>query len=125
VTEHCPAELNLVERGGPELATGWNFPHGGIARAVIDPLMPSVHVALFRQRKAGTEEREGYLERLRRKLIEEGPDALQASQHFALLWNAESLRWLHHEFWSRSASRLHPWWRERLEEIVERIGLAR
>jgi hypothetical protein len=124
VTEHCPAELSLVERGGPKLATGWNFPHGGIARAVIDPLMHFVHVALLRQCKAGKEEREGYLERLRQKLIEEGPDALHAFQHFALLC-AESLRWLHHEFWGRPASRLHPWWRERLEEIVERIGLAR
>jgi hypothetical protein len=45
-------------------------------------------------------------------LIEEGPGALQASEHFALLWDAESLRWLHHEF------------RSRLEEIVQRIGLS-
>ena len=44
---------------------------------------------------------------------------------FALLWDADSLRWLHHEFWSRPAMRLHPWWRQRLDEVIERIGLAR
>ena len=79
-----PAELRFVEQGVSDLGTAWGFPHGGIARAVIDP-----------------------------------------AEHFALLWDADSLRWLHHEFWSRPAMRLHPWWRQRLDEVIERIGLAR
>jgi hypothetical protein len=79
-------------------------------------------VALLRQRKTGTGQTEGYLEGLREKLIEEGPAALEPSQHFALLWDADSLRWLHHEFWSRPAVRLHPWWRQRLDEVTEKIG---
>ncbi|HEY5778739.1 MAG TPA: glucans biosynthesis glucosyltransferase MdoH [Terrimicrobiaceae bacterium] len=120
-----PAELRFVEQGVSDLGTAWDFPHGGIARAVIDPLTHSVHVALLRQRKAVSEETEGYLELLRQKLMEEGPGAMDPSEHFALLWDADSLRWLHHEFWSRPATRLHPWWRQRLDEVIERIGLAR
>jgi hypothetical protein len=79
----------------------------------------------FANGKLGSEEIEGYLEGLREKLIEEGPAALEPSEHFALLWDPDSLRWLHHEFWSRPAVRLHPWWRERLDGVTERIGLAR
>ena len=51
-----PAELRFVEQGVTDLGTAWDFPHGGIARAVIDPLTHSVHVALLRQRKAVSEE---------------------------------------------------------------------
>ena len=83
-----------------------------------------MHVALLRQRAAARGEAEGYLEGLRQKLIEEGPAALELSQHFALLWDADSLRWLHREFWSRPAVRLHPWWKERLDEVTGRIGLT-
>ena len=50
------AELRFVEQGVTDLGTAWDFPHGGIARAVIDPLTHSVHVALLRQRKAVSEE---------------------------------------------------------------------
>jgi hypothetical protein len=53
---------------------------------------------------------------------------LQPTEHFALLWDAKSLRWLHHEFLEfcrRPASQLHPWWKERLKEVVESIGLTR
>jgi membrane glycosyltransferase len=119
--ELCPAELRFVEKSAAGSGTSWDFPHGGIARAVIDPVTHSVHVSLLRQRKA--EETDDYLEGLREKLIEEGPAALEPSQHFALLWDADSLRWLHHEFWSRPAARLHPWWRQRLDEVTGRIGL--
>lgn len=122
--ELCPAELRFVEQGMADSETAWEFPHGGVARAVIDPFTHSVHVSLLRQRKAGAEETDGYLEGLREKLIEEGPAALEPSQHFALLWDADSLRWLHHEFWSRPAARLHPWWKQRLDEVTGRIGLA-
>ncbi|HEY5813720.1 MAG TPA: glucans biosynthesis glucosyltransferase MdoH [Terrimicrobiaceae bacterium] len=119
-----PAELRFVEAGGPDSGSTWSFPYGGIARAVIDPLTHSVHVALLRQRKGVAGETGEYLERLRQRLIEEGPEALQSTEHFALLWDADSLRWLHHEFWSRPSAKLHPWWRKRLDEVIERIGLA-
>jgi len=119
----CPEELRFVEEGAADSQDAWNFPFAGLAQAVIDPLTHAVHVALLRQRKQPAEETGEYLEILRVKLIEQGPDALQSRQHYALLWDAESLRWLHHEFWSRPSERLHPWWRKRLREVTEKAGL--
>jgi len=120
----CPEELRFVEEGAADPQDAWNFPYAGLAQAVIDPLTHAVHVALLRQRKQLAEETGEYLEILREKLIEQGPDALQPRQHYALLWDAESLRWLHHEFWSRPTDRLHPWWRQRLREVTEKAGLV-
>ena len=118
----CPKELRFVEEHAGNDEASWNFPAAGLARAVIDPLTHSVHVALLRQRKKSLGETEDYLEDLREKLIEQGPTALEPRQHYALLWDAESLRWLHHEFWSRPSVRLHPWWRQRLREVTETAG---
>ncbi|MEI6339364.1 MAG: glucans biosynthesis glucosyltransferase MdoH [Verrucomicrobiota bacterium] len=120
----CPKELRFVEEGTGEEKDLWNFPFAGLARAVIDPLTHAVHVALLRQRKQRPEETGEYLEILRKKLIEQGPQALEPGQHYALLWDAKSLRWLHHEFWSRRSEDLHPWWRNRLREVTEKAGLA-
>ena len=118
----CPEELRFVEEHAGNDEASWNFPAAGLARAVIDPLTHSVHVALLRQRKKSLGETEDYLEDLREKLIEQGPTALEPRQHYALLWDAESLRWLHHEFWSRPSVRLHPWGRQRLREVTETAG---
>lgn len=120
--ELCPKELRFVEEGDVSDDEAWNFPAGGLARAIIDPLTHAVHVALLRQRKQITEETGEYLDLLRVKLIEEGPSGLAARQQTALLWDAESLKWLHHEFWSRPADRMHPWWRERLREVTEKVA---
>jgi len=117
--DRCPKELRFVELAPDVSDSGWNFQFGGIARAVIDPITHSVHVALLRQRRRMTEKTGEYLETLREKLIEQGPEALEPRQHYALLWDADSLRWLHHECWSRSAERLHPWWRERLRNVTK------
>ncbi|MFZ4682261.1 MAG: glucans biosynthesis glucosyltransferase MdoH [Terrimicrobiaceae bacterium] len=118
----CPKELRFVEEHAGKDDSAWNNPAAGLARAVIDPLTHAVHVALLRQRKKSVEETEDYLEDLRQTLIDKGPDALEPRQRYALLWDAESLRWLHHEFWSRPSARLHPWWRQRLREVTESTG---
>jgi len=120
----APEELNFVEDNQGREDPAWDYPFGGTARAVIDPLTHAVHVALLRQRPERPDETENYLVSLRVKLIEQGPSALDARQHYALLWNADSLRWLHHEFWSRPAAHLHPWWRDRLAEVTRRVGLS-
>ena len=86
--------------------------------------MSGLAVALLRQRKAGALQTEGYFEGLREKLIEEGLAALEPSQHNALLWHAETQLWVHREFCSQPAVRLHQWWKQRLAEVTEKIGLA-
>jgi hypothetical protein len=102
----------------------WKFPFAGMARAVSDPLANSVHIALLRQRRHLVEETGEYLESLRSKLLESGPAALDTRQHFTLLWDADSLRWLHQEFWTRPTDKLHPWWQERLAEATAGAGKA-
>lgn len=122
--KECPRELEKVRQIAQEAEDNWNFPYSGVARAVTDPLANAVHIALLRQRRRVVEETEEYLEELREKLLENGPSALDIRQQFALLWDADSLRWLHREFWTRPADRLHPWWRERLRDATARVGNA-
>jgi len=119
----CPQELKDVENipDATPLFSAISF--GGLARAVVDPLTHSLHVALLRDRRRGSALTDDHLSRLRIRLLEEGPSALQPSQQYALMWHAESLRWLHHEFWSRPASRLHPWWNERFAEITRKTRI--
>jgi len=112
--ESTPLELRFVAGMETPREDDWSLPWGGLARAVVDPLTHAVHVALLRNRQALSEETEGYLEELRVKLLDDGPEALDLRQQMALLWDAESLQWLHREFWSRPVARLHPWWRARL-----------
>jgi len=113
-----PRELAEV-RAAVETASAWDFPHGGIARAVADPASNAMHLALLRNRQPHTGATGGYLRDLGEKLLAEGPESLNVRQQFALLWDAESVRALHHQVWSRPAERLHPWWRERLQGILD------
>ena len=124
IDERCPEELKKVHQIIQADDQNWKFPFAGVARAVSDPLANSVHVALLRQRRHLVEETGEYLESLRSKLLEAGPAALDTRQHFTLLWDADSLRWLHREFWTRPTDKLHPWWQERLAEATAGAGKA-
>ena len=110
MTEHCPAELRFVAEGGEVSSAEWEAPYAGLAQAIINPRIHAAHVTLLRRRKPAAGETAGYLETLRKKLLAEGPAALDTRQQFALLWDADSLNWLHREFWSRPKDQLHPWW---------------
>lgn len=122
--ENCPQELAQVQAVAQSGLSEWDFPHSGVALAVTDPLANAVHVALLRQRSRRIEGTGDYLATLRNRLLEEGPTALDVRQQFTLLWDADSLRWLHKEFWSRPTDRLHPWWQERLAHATKRVGQA-
>ncbi len=115
----CPQELEDVSqiRDGGERE--WSGLHTGLSKAVIDPMTNAMHVALLRRQKnSGVFRTREYLNEQRSRLLKEGPQALNVRQQFALLWDADSLLWLHREFWSSPAEALHPWWRMRLEETV-------
>ena len=117
-----PEELRFVEEGTEQIAEEWKIPHAALAQTVVDPYTHAVHLTLLRQRRS-TEDVESYRRELRERLLEHGPEQLKPHERWALLWDADSLRWLHHEFWSRPAANLHPWWRERLGEAIRRVGL--
>ena len=117
-----PEELRFVEEGTEQPSEEWKIPHAALAQTVVDPYTHAVHLTLLRQRKTA-EDVESYRKELRERLLEHGPEQLKPHERWALLWDADSLRWLHHEFWRRPAANLHPWWRERLGEAIRRVGL--
>lgn len=119
--ETCPQELAFVGQGGEVLAPAGMAPaFRGIARAVADPVAHAVHVSLLRKRGRVAPAPASYLESLRQRLLEEGPEALNTRQIFALLWDADSLRWLHRTFWAMPTERMHPWWRKCLAGLLDR-----
>lgn len=89
----------------PELAE-----HHGLLQVVLDPYVNAVHLSLLRAKepKAETEVRLG---ELRRRLLAEGPGALDRREQSALLFDAESVAALHRELWSSPSAALNPWWR--------------
>lgn len=117
--ETCPKELTFVasapETPQPTSARAYR----GIARVVADPVTHAIHVSLLRRRRPAPAPKAAYLEALRQRLISEGPSGLSNREIFALLWDADSLRWLHRKFWETPASQLNPSWRECLEEVLE------
>ena len=45
---------------------------------------------------------------LRERLIREGPQSVNAKEKLRLLWDGETVFWLHQELWSRPGSQMHP-----------------
>jgi membrane glycosyltransferase len=82
----------------------------GLLQAVLDPYVNSVHVSLLRQRRNPSEEKQEYLERLRTKLLAEGPGGLSLRDKQALLLDAESMLTLHRELWRTPSHKLASWW---------------
>jgi membrane glycosyltransferase len=83
----------------------------GLSRAVVDPYVNALHVCLLRDRNNQPTAIRQPFERSCEKLLSEGPGALSAAEKNALLSDAWSMDWLHHELWRRSPERLAAWWR--------------
>lgn len=115
----CPKELTFVA-SAPETTKPAPAPaFSGIARAVADPVTHAIHVSLLRQRRPAPAAKAAYLESLRQRLISEGPSKFSNREIFALLWDADSLRWLHRKFWETPVNKLNPSWRECLAEVLD------
>jgi membrane glycosyltransferase len=82
-------------------------------QALLSPYVQALHLSMVRQRASGSPEepntRQG---NLRERLLREGPQALRAKDRLRLLWDADSVFWLHQELWARPESELHPDWRQ-------------
>ncbi len=115
--ETCPAELHHAGQIGSVEEEFEGISHSGLVRAVIDPIAHSLHVALLREREPMSNKVDEVRADTTNQLLNEGPDALTPAQRYALLWDAESLRRLHHEVWSSPTDRLHPWWQACLKHL--------
>lgn len=89
----------------------------GLVAAIADPMANAVHLSLLRPRAAQLPETIDYLSRLRERLLAHGPQALDARQQFALLWDAESVRLIHQDVWSLPPERLHECWQSYLARV--------
>ncbi|MDQ3621825.1 MAG: glucans biosynthesis glucosyltransferase MdoH [Verrucomicrobiota bacterium] len=95
-------------------------PNHGLRDAILDPYVNAIHVSLLREKQLNPHYAEAFAalasdcgrnSALGEKLLAEGPHALTAAEQICLLSNADTLTWLHHQAWMRSAEQLAEWWR--------------
>jgi membrane glycosyltransferase len=71
--------------------------------ALLNPYVQAVHLSLVRQGSSGSGEAPiQSMADLRERLIREGPRALTPKEKSRLLWDGETVFWLHQELWARS-----------------------
>ena len=86
------------------------MPHEWLMRAILDPYINAVHVALLHQRRQATHRVNPTMTRLQEKLLRQGPAALTRREQMSLLFNAEAMNWLHEQIWLWSSRELSDWW---------------
>ena len=95
------------QRSDPSPALARNY---GLMQAILDPFVNALHVSLLRQRQRLTPESRDYLDRLRKRLIREGPQSLNKRELSALMYDPDVMIRLHYDLWSAPAGDLAPWW---------------
>jgi membrane glycosyltransferase len=102
-----PAELAGLDEDAPGAAA----PSLLWTQALLCPYVQAVHLSLVRLRSSGApEEPVSSQVTLRERLLREGPRALDPRERLRLLWDAETVYWLHQELWARRNADLHPSW---------------
>ncbi|MEI9999494.1 MAG: glucans biosynthesis glucosyltransferase MdoH [Verrucomicrobiota bacterium] len=83
-------------------------------QALLSPYVQAVHLSLVRQGSHNKEDGAPAqsMVKLRERLITGGPQAVSAKDALRLLWNGETVFWLHRELWARPHDQLHPSWLE-------------
>jgi membrane glycosyltransferase len=80
-------------------------------QALLSPYVQAVHLSLVRQGLSHSHETPiKSLADLREKLIREGPQAISPKEKARILWNGETVFWLHQELWARPEAHMHPSW---------------
>ena len=120
---HTPPELQGLNEAETEDEEKTGKPSPVWVQALLSPYVQAVHLALVRQGTPGKDEPPARsLADLREKLIREGPQAIRPADALRLLWNGETVFWLHQELWTRSKEQLHPSWAH-LQAEAERSRL--
>ena len=103
---HTPPELQKLEDAGDE-----EPPHLW-TQALLSPYVHAVHLSMVRQPSQPGQDHEPSesLVKLRERLIREGPQVLTPKEKLRILWDAETVFWLHRELWARPGHEMHPMW---------------
>jgi membrane glycosyltransferase len=105
---HPPPELEGLD-GGDEDETAASSPHW--VQALLSPYVQAVHLSMVRQGATGNGDAPTQiLANLRERVLREGPHALNSKEKLRLLWDGETVFWLHQQIWSRPDPQLHPTW---------------
>jgi membrane glycosyltransferase len=102
---HTPPELQGLD--GQEDESSASSPLW--VQAVLSPYVQAVHLSMVRQGSSDGDPAQSLLN-LRERLIREGPYVLSSEEKSRLLWDGQSVFWLHQELWSRPDAQLHPSW---------------
>ncbi len=79
-------------------------------QALLSPYVQAVHLSMVRQGSGSGEGPPQPLAELRERLVREGPQALDAHEKARVLWDGETVFWLHQELWARPGAQMHPSW---------------
>lgn len=109
----CPDEKHAPPsvrdgRNEPRFATASFTPYHGFSRAVVDPYLNAIHVALLDQ---PSEIQPPLAREISEILINEGPGGLGEKDLKAILQDGETLLKLHRRIWSSELMTVAPWWR--------------
>ena len=95
-------------------------------QALLCPYIQAVHLSLVRLRESDADDPPDHAEIQKRELLlREGPQALHPRERVRLLWDAETVYWLHQELWARPNRELHPEWLVAQQEAADGIFLRR
>ncbi|XDD49230.1 glucans biosynthesis glucosyltransferase MdoH [Leptospira sp. WS92.C1] len=83
----------------------------GFFLTIVDPLLNGFHLSRLRRRKKETVGRKHHLEELRAKLKEKGASSFSNQDLQRILWDYESVSYLHSWFWTGPISSRSDWWK--------------
>ncbi|HTH49368.1 MAG TPA: glucans biosynthesis glucosyltransferase MdoH, partial [Candidatus Limnocylindria bacterium] len=86
----------------------------GLMRVILDPYVNAIHISMLRQQPVRSRRTRSYIDGLTRKILVEGPSAMDDREKRHLIWDAEAIAELHHRLWSSPASELAEWWQDAL-----------
>lgn len=90
----------LESASGQEARQPLNIPYrAGFIRAVVIPSVLVLHTSLNNRQRAASHAKSRRLESLREKVLENGPEAIDASEKIALLMDPDSMQELHRAVW--------------------------
>jgi membrane glycosyltransferase len=104
---------HAYERSIPLPALARNY---GLLLAALDPYVNALHVSLLRQRQRVTPENRDYLDKLRKRMVREGPDVLTKRELSALMYDPDMMLRLHYDLWSGSGEGLAHWWDDAIKQ---------
>ncbi len=88
----------------------------GLLQATLDPYVNALHVSLLRQRQRATPESRDYLDQLRKRIVKDGPVALNKRELSALMYDPDMMMRLHYDLWSGSGEGLADWWEDAIKQ---------